>query len=167
MTPTAGLVMATRSGDIDPGLLIYLMCSQALNADQLDDLVNRRSGMLGISETSADMRDLLARAADDPRAADAVNVFCYQARKWVGAMAAALGGLDTLVFSGGIGFHSPEARARICYNLKHLGVQIDAARNAAGQAVISSDASPATVRIIETDEEAFIAGEMQRILATK
>ncbi len=167
MTPTAGLVMATRTGDLDPGVLIYLMRSEGLSVDQIDDLVNRRSGMLGISETSADMRDLLAHAPDDSRASEAVNVFCYQARKWIGAMAAALGGLDTLVFSAGIGAHSPEVRAKICDQLEYLGVRLDAARNAAGEAVISHDASAATVRVIQTDEEAFIAREVKRVLSRK
>ena len=102
-TPTAGLVMATRCGDIDPGLLVYLTAQQQMTAEQLDDLVNRKSGLLGISETSPDMRDLLARQVSDLRAAEAVAIFCYQAKKWIGAYVAALGGLDTLVFSGGIG----------------------------------------------------------------
>jgi len=163
-TPTAGLVMGTRSGDLDPGLLVYLMRSERLTADQVDDLVNRRSGLLGVSEVSPDMRDLLGRQASDSRAAEAVALFCYQAKKWLGAFAAALGGLDTLVFSGGIGENAPEVRARICDGLGFLGVRLEEARNAAGAAVISADGSPVTVRVIRTDEEVVIVREVRRVL---
>jgi acetate kinase len=163
-TPTAGLVMGTRSGDLDPGLLVYLMRNERLTVDQIDDLVNRRSGLLGVSEVSPDMRDLLARQASDPRAAEAVALFCYQAKKWLGAFAAALGGLDTLVFSGGIGENAPEVRARMCAGLGFLGVRLEDARNTAGAAVISADGSPVTVRVIRTDEEAVIVREVRRIL---
>jgi acetate kinase len=166
-TPTAGLVMGTRCGDLDPGLLIYLLRGGRLSADQLDELVNRRSGLLGVSEISPDMRDLLAREAADPRAADAVGLFCYQAKKWLGAFAAALGGLDTLVFAGGIGENAPEVRARICDGLGFLGIQLSAARNAANAALISTDASPATVRVIRTDEELMIVQEVQRLLGLR
>jgi acetate kinase len=166
-TPTAGLMMATRSGDMDPGLLIYLMRNEQLSPDQLDDLVNRRSGLLGVSETSPDMRDLLARQADDPRAADAVAMFCYQTRKWIGSMAAALGGLDTLVFAGGIGENAPEVRARICDGLDFFGVQVHGGRNAAGAALISADDSRAAVRAIRTDEEAMIVHEVRRVLGDR
>jgi acetate kinase len=163
-TPTSGMMMGTRTGDLDPGLLIYLMRHERLSPDQLDDLVNRRSGLLGVSETSPDMRDLLARQADDPRAAEAVAMFCYQAKKWIAAMAAALGGLDTLVFAGGIGENAPEVRVRICDGLDFLGIQLDRGRNAAGAAVISPDDSPAAVRVIRTDEEAMIVQEARRVL---
>ncbi len=128
-TPTAGLVMATRCGDLDPGFLLYLMRTERAGADAIDELVNSQSGLLGISETSPDMRDLLDREKSDPRAADAILVFCYQAKKWIGALAAALGGLDLLVFSGGIGENSVPARARICEGLEFLGVRLDRARN--------------------------------------
>jgi acetate kinase len=166
-TPTAGLVMGTRSGDLDPGLLVYLLRSEGMTADQLDDLVNRCSGLLGVSETSSDMRDLLTREADDPRAAEAVGLFCYQAKKWVGALAAALGGLDTLVFAGGIGEHAPAVRARICDGLGFLGIRLDEARNAASEAVISVEGSPSTVRVIRTDEESMIAREVYRLLGER
>jgi acetate kinase len=128
-----------------------------LTADQLDALVNRESGLLGISETSADVRDLLASEATDARAAEAVAVFCYQARKWIGAMAAALGGLDTLVFAGGIGENSAAIRARICDGLQFLGVRLAPDRNAAGAGVISRDGDGVAVRVIRTDEAAMIA----------
>jgi acetate kinase len=157
-TPAAGLVMGTRSGDLDPGLAAYLARTEGCTAAQFDTLVNRESGLLGLSETSADVRDLLARRAGDVRAAEALAVFCRQAMKWIGALAAVLGGLDTLVFAGGIGEHAGALRAEICAGLGHLGIELDAARNDANAAVISSAASRATVRVIPTDEELFIAG---------
>ena len=138
-TPTGGLVMGTRTGDLDPGVLLHLMRIENLTVDQLDALVNRESGLLGISESSADVRDLLAREAADPRAAEAVAVFCYSVRKGIGAMAAALGGLDTLVFAGGIGENAPAIRARICDWSGFLGVRIAPDRNAAGAPVVSED----------------------------
>lgn len=164
-TPTGGLVMGTRTGDLDPGVLLHLMRSVNLTADQLDALVNRESGLLGISETNADVRELLAREATDPRAAEAVTVFCYQARKYIGAMVAALGGLDTLVFAGGIGENAPAIRARICDGLPFFGVRVAPERNAAGAAVISEDGAPVTVRVIRTNEEAMIARTVLRLLA--
>jgi acetate kinase len=163
-TPTAGLVMATRCGDVDPGLLIYLMRSQGMDPDTLDHLVNSESGLLGVSETSPDMRDLLGREKDDPRAAEAVELFCYQAKKWIGAFAAALGGLDLLVFSGGIGEHAAPVRARMCQGLEFLGVHIDVARNERNADVISDDRSPVTVRVIPTDEELVIARLVQSMV---
>ena len=156
-TPAAGLVMGTRSGDLDPGLIAYLARVEGMTPEQFDAMVNRESGLLGLSETSADVRDLLGRETRDERAAEALAVFCQQAKKWIGALTAALGGLDTLVFAGGIGEHAAAVRARICDGLGHLGIEIDPARNAADAAVISSDASRATVRVIPTDEEILIA----------
>ena len=163
LTPAGGLVMGTRSGDLDPGVLVYLARTEGLTADQLDDLVTRRSGLLGLSETSPDVRDLLARRAADQRAFDAVAVFCYQARKWVGALAAALGGLDTLVFAGGIGENAPEVRSGVCDGLAFLGVRLDPAANAANAAVISAAGGPVSVRVIPTDEELMIARTVSRI----
>lgn len=163
-TPTAGLVMATRPGDLDPGLLVYLARRDQLDAAALDDLVSNRSGLIGVSETSGDMKVLLDRRADDPRAAEAVELFCYQARKWIGAFAAALGGLDTLVFSGGIGERAPVVRAAIADGLGFLGLTLDVDRNAADAAVISTAASHVTVRVIPTDEEQMIARIVARLL---
>jgi acetate kinase len=163
-TPAAGLVMSTRSGDLDPGLVAYLAQTEQMTAQQFDRMVHHESGLLGVSETSADMRDLLAREAADARAADAVALFCYQAKKWVGAFAAALGGLDTLVFSAGIGERAGAIRARICDGLGFLGVELDAARNAADAAVISTDTSQAAVRVIRTDEELMIARFTSQVL---
>jgi acetate kinase len=158
-TPAAGLVMGTRSGDLDPGLVAYLARADGVDAAAFDALVNGESGLLGLSETSSDVRDLLAREAGDRRAAEALAVFCYQAKKWIGALSAALGGLDTLVFAGGIGEHAAPLRARICDGLAFLGLAIDPARNATDAAVISSDTSRVTVRVIPTDEELWIARE--------
>jgi acetate kinase len=163
-TPSGGLVMGTRTGDIDPGVLVYLLRTEGLSAEGLDDLVNRRSGLLGVSGASSDMRDLLARRATDARAADAIELYCYQARKWVGALAAALGGLDTLVFSGGVGENAPEIRARICDGLAVLGIRLDPAGNGANAAVVSSPDGPCAVRVIKTDEELIIARTVVRLL---
>jgi len=156
-TPTAGLVMGTRPGDLDPGLLVYLMRTESMTPDQMDDFISRRCGLLGISQTTSDMRDLLDHRATDPRAAEAVDIFCYQARKFVGALAAAMGGLDTLVFAGGIGEHAPEVRAGICNGLEHLGLSLDSDLNSAGADIVSRSRSPVTVRVIATDEECIIA----------
>ncbi len=164
-TPTAGVPMSTRSGDLDPGLVGYLAQTEGMTAEQFDHMVNRESGLLGISETSSDLRDLLGREATDVRAAEAVSLFCYQVTKWIGAFAAALGGLDTLVFAGGIGENASVIRARICEGLGFLGVELDGSRNTDGQPVISADASPAQVRVIRTDEDVIIARAVFRVLA--
>ena len=164
-TPTAGLVMSTRSGDLDPGLAPYLARTEQMTTKQFYEMVNHKSGLLGVSEISSDMRDLIAQEAGDVRAAEAVALFCYQAKKWIGSSAAALGGLDTLVFSAGIGENCPSIRARICEGLGFLGIELNEARNAENAAVISTAASRATVRVIRTDEELMIARSVCRILA--
>ncbi|HWX21128.1 MAG TPA: acetate/propionate family kinase [Candidatus Binatia bacterium] len=163
-TPTAGVPMSTRSGDLDPGLVWYLAHTENMSSQQFNEMVNFKSGLLGISETSSDMRDLLERETQDARAAEAVALFCYQAKKWVGAFAAALAGLDTLVFAGGIGEKAPQIRTRICEGLGFLGIELNAARNAANAAVISSDTSRVSVRVICTDEEWMIAKTVCRVL---
>jgi acetate kinase len=163
-TPTAGLVMSTRSGDLDPGLAPYLARTEQTTAEQFYEMVSHGSGLLGISETSSDMRDLLAREADDARAAEAIALFCYQAKKWIGAYSAALGGLDTLVFSGGIGENSPVIRARICEDLEFLGIEIDEQLNDTNETVISPAAGRVVIRVIRTDEELMIARSASRIL---
>ncbi len=164
-TPTAGLVMSARAGDLDPGLAAYLARSENMTPDRFYQMANFESGLLGVSETSSDMRDLLEREKGDPRAADAVALFCYTAKKYIGAYAAALGGLDTLVFAGGIGENAPLIRARICEGLQFLGIEVDATRNAASGPVISSDASRVTVRVIKTDEELEIAQSVGRLVS--
>jgi len=163
-TPAAGLVMSTRSGDLDPGLVAFLGRSEQMTETQFDRMIHHESGLLGVSETSSDMRDLLAREAADVRAAEAVALFCYQAKKWIGAFAAALGGLDTLVFAGGIGENTPAIRTRICEGLGFLGIEVNEARNAENAPVISAQTGRVTVRIIRTDEELMIARSVCRIL---
>ena len=163
-TPAAGLVMSTRTGDLDPGLVSFFAHTEEMTAPQFHQMINHESGLLGVSEISADMRDLLAREADDVRAAEAVALFCYQAKKWVGAFAAALGGLDTLVFSAGIGEQSASIRARICGGLGFLGIELQDERNAAHAAVISADASRVKLRVIPTNEELMIARSVSRVL---
>jgi acetate kinase len=166
-TPAAGVPMSTRAGDLDPGLVLYLAKSNGMDADAFDRMVNHESGLLGISETSSDVRDLLAREATDPRAAEALALFCYGVRKAIGALAAVLGGLDILVFTGGIGENAAIIRERICEGLGFLGVELDIARNAGGAPIISSGTSKAQVRVIATDEEAVIAQAVATLLTQK
>jgi acetate kinase len=154
-TPAAGVPMSTRSGDLDPGLVWYLK----LDPKQFNKMVNFESGLLGISETSSDMQDLLKAEKKDIRAAEAIELFCYQVKKWIGAYAAAMGGIDTLVFSGGIGENAPTIRARICKGLKFLGIELDEKQNAG---VISR--GRVTVRVIRTDEELMIAKTVCKVL---
>jgi acetate kinase len=163
-TPTAGVPMSTRSGDLDPGLLWYLARTENMSAKQFNEMVNFRSGLLGVSETSSDMRDLLGRETQDVRAAEAVALFCYQVKKWIGAFAAALGGLDTLVFAGGIGEKSSVVRARICDGLVFLGIELEGKRNTENEGVISVAGSRVAVRVIHTDEEWVIANTVCRVL---
>jgi acetate kinase len=163
-TPTAGLVMGTRSGDLDPSLAPYLERTAGIGGAQFLKMVNHESGLLGVSETSADMRELLAAEAGDPRAAEAVALFCYQARKAIGGFAAALGGLDTLVFSGGIGENAPEIRARICDGLRFLGVEVDGPRNADAPGLVSSATGRVAVHVIPTNEAHVIARGVRDLL---
>lgn len=163
-TPTSGLVMSSRSGDLDPGLVSYLARTEQMSAAQFQEMVNHASGLLGISEVSSDLRDLLARESDDVRAAEAVALFCYQAKKWIGSFAAALGGLDTLVFAGGIGENAPLVRERICDQLGFLGIKLDEGRNAKNASLISTDGGLVAVRVIRTDEEIMIARSALRVL---
>jgi len=163
-TPAAGLPMSTRAGDLDPGLVWYLARTEEMTGKQFHDMVHHQSGLLGVSETSPDMRDLLAREAKDIRAAEAVALFCYQTRKWIGAYAAALNGLDTLVFAGGIGENAFQVRERICSGLGFLGVRLDPQKNRSNAPVISGQGSRVTVRVIRTDEEAMIAKAVGRVL---
>jgi acetate kinase len=163
-TPASGLPMSTRSGDLDPGLVSYLSRSEGMTAEQFHNMVNAQSGLLGLSEISPDMRDLLEHESRDVRAAEAVALFCYQGKKWIGAYAAALGGLDQLVFSGGIGERSSVVRARMCEGLDFLGIRLDHARNETGTDVISDPESRVTVRVIRTDEESQIAQSVCRLL---
>ena len=162
-TPASGLVMSSRSGDLDPGLVSYLARTAQMSAAQFQEMVNHKSGLLGVSETSSDLRDLLAREPDDVRAAEAVALFCYQAKKWIGSFAAALGGLDTLVFAGGIGENAALIRERICDGLGFLGIELDSKRNAKNAGLISVDGGLVAVRVIRTDEEVMIARSVVRV----
>jgi acetate kinase len=164
-TPAAGVPMSTRSGDLDPGLVWFLARTEGMTGEQFHTMVHQQSGLLGVSETSPDMRDLLGREKEDVRAAEAVSLFCYQVKKWIGAFAAALGGLDTLVFSGGIGENSMEVRSRVCSGLGFLGIELDQNRNQSHSPVISADKSSVTVRVIRTDEELMIAKAVAQILS--
>jgi acetate kinase len=163
-TPTAGVPMSTRTGDLDPGLVWYLACTEHLDAKGFSEMVNSQSGLLGVSETNSDMRDLLEREAHNVRAAEAIALFCYQVKKWIGAFAAALGGLDTLVFAAGIGENAPTIRVRICGGLGFLGIELDEKRNAANESMISAETSRVPVPVIRTDEECMIAETVCRIL---
>ena len=163
-TPASGLVMSTRTGDLDPGLGYYLARTERMSAARFQRMVNHESGLLGVSGTSSDLRDLCAREAVDKRAAVAVDLFCYQARKWIGSFAAALGGLETLVFSAGIGENAPRIRARICDGLGFLGIEIDHKRNARSAALISPPRGRVQVRVIPTNEELMVARSVTRIL---
>jgi acetate kinase len=163
-TPTAGVPMSIRTGDLDPGLVWYLARTEEMSAKQFNDMVNFRSGLLGISETSSDMRDLLKHETQDVRAAEAVALFCYQVKKWIGAFAAALGGIETLVFAGGIGENSPAVRARICDGLGFLGIELEEKHNAPNGEVISAASSRVVVRVIRTNEEQMIAKTVCQVL---
>jgi acetate kinase len=167
LTPTGGVPMSTRSGDLDPGLVWYLARTEKITAKKFNEMVNFQSGLLGVSETSSDMQDLLERETTDVRAAEAVALFCYQVKKWIGAYAAALGGLDTLVFAGGIGENAPKVRARICDGLGFLGIELEEKRNVASAALISAEESRVAVRVMHTDEEWMIAKSVCRVLNLK
>jgi acetate kinase len=164
-TPAGGMVMGTRPGDLDPGVAWYMMKSEDLTSKQFNNLINHESGLLGISETTSDMRDLLAIESNDIRAAEAVELFCYQAKKWIGSFVAALGGLDTLVFAGGIGENCPTIRSRICEGLGYLGIGLDEKQNIKNAQIISKAKESVAVRVIHTDEEWMIAKTVARILS--
>lgn len=168
MTPAEGLVMGTRSGDLDPAIPLYLARQPGVSPDDIDDLINKRSGLLGLSGVSSDMRDVQRAAADgDALAALALRVFCYRIRKYIGAYAAAMGGVDALVFTGGIGENSAEIRARACEGLEFIGISLDPDRNAApqGAADVSAEQSAARVLVIPTNEERMIARETAAVVA--
>lgn len=163
-TPTGGVVMATRSGDLDPGVLLYLARTEKLDTDALSRAVNDDGGLRGLSGVTGDMRALLGQSSTNVRAAEAVDIFCYQVAKAIGSFATALGGLDALVFTGGIGEHAAEVRARICDRLTWCGVSLDADRNVAHASIISAAASRVTARIVPTNEERMIARHVRSLL---
>jgi acetate kinase len=163
-SPTGGLMMGTRCGDLDPTVVTFLARARAMTPEAVEKLVNEESGLLGVSGQSRDMRDLLERAASDSRAADAIELYCYIARKHFGALAAVLGGVDTIVFTGGVGEHAPAIREKICGGLEYLGVQFDPNRNEANESVISAENSRVVVRVIATDEDLVIARHVAALL---
>ena len=163
LTPAGGFMMGTRACDLDPGVLFHLI-DLGYSPRDLDRMVNHESGLIGVSGSTSDMKALLARRVHDQRAALAVEMFCYHARKAIGALAAVLGGLDSLVFTGGIGEHAAPVRDRICMGLQYLGIRIDAARNERAEAVVTSSDSPCTVRVVKTNEERTIARHARRVL---
>ena len=165
-TPLGGVIMSTRSGDLDPGLVTYIARSGGLTPDQVEDLLSHKAGLLAISGSTGDMRELLERERTDEACRLAVAMYCYQIKKWIGAFAAALGGLDTLVFSGGIGEHAPEVRRRICEGLEFLGVRArsGSATRPAATSFRPPDA-PVVVRVIPTDEELMIAQAVYEVLS--
>jgi len=163
-TPSSGIPMGTRTGDLDPGVAWYLMKIEKLNPKEFSHLINYESGLLGISEISSDVRELIKKIDSDIRAAQAIELFCNQAKKWIGSFAAVLGGLDTLIFSGGIGQNAPTIRQRICIGLQFLGIEMEETRNMKNQMIISSDKSKVTVLVINTNEELMIARLVCRVL---
>jgi acetate kinase len=165
-TPTAGLVMGSRIGDADPGLLLYLL-DHGYDVESLRELVTRRSGLIGVSGTTADVRQLLANRASDPRAALALDLFVWSARKWIGAMTASVGGIRTLVFTGGIGQHATVIRSEIASGLRHLGVHLDEDRNTRSDRVISTDESPCKVLVVPTDEERMVVRHTRRVVMAR
>jgi acetate kinase len=163
-TPTGGIMMGTRSGDLDPGILLYLMKEKGYTGAHIDDLVNHHSGLLGVSAISPDMKTLLEKRETEPTASQAVDMFCYQLRKQIGAYAAVLGGLDTLVFTGGIGERAAQVRWETCRRLEFLGISLDAELNEKHAPVISKSGNPCSVRIIPTKEDLMIARHTKRIV---
>jgi acetate kinase len=166
-TPAGGLVMATRSGDIDPGVVVYLARSAGLTIDEIDDVMTHRAGLLAVSGISGDMKTLQDRETTDSRAKLAVDLFCYRVRLAIGAFAAALDGVETVVFAGGIGEHAPDIRRRICDGLHFLGVDLDPSANARGASIISSPSSRVSIRVIPTDEALTMAREARALLAAQ
>jgi acetate kinase len=163
LTPTGGIPMGTRTGDLDPGVLLFLARTMGLSTDELAGVVNRESGLLAIGGTS-DMRTLIARSPSDARARLAVEIFGYAVRKSIGALAAALGGVDLVVFTGGIGEHAPEVRAEACRGLDAFGIVLLPSENARNADVVSAESSPCTVRVIRTDEDRIVARHTRRLV---
>jgi acetate kinase len=163
-TPTGGFMMGTRRGDVDPGVILHLLSQRGCDARSLDELVNRKSGLLGVSGVSADMKTLKAKRDTNPNSVVAIGMFCYQMRKEIGALSAALGGLDLLVFTGGIGEHSTLVRFEVCRALGHLGIEIEQALNDSHVDTISAANSRCVVRVIPTDEDLMIARHTNRLV---
>ena len=166
-TPTGGFMMGTRSGDLDPGVLLYLLKVKEMNARELENLVDHHAGLLGVSDLSSDVKTLLEKRRAEPAADLAIKIFCYQIRKQIGAFAAALGGLDLLIFTAGIGERAPEIRSEVCAELEHLGIVLDAEKNGLNSDTISSIASRCIVRVIRTNENLMIARHTRALISTE
>jgi acetate kinase len=166
-TPAGGMMMSSRSGDLDPGIIIYLLKEKHLDISRLNDLINQKSGLIGISDISSDMKVLLKKQKNNPHAVEAIELFCYQARKFIGALSAVLGGIDELIFTGGIGENAPEIRAQICNELAYLGISVDEASNNRNAQVISKKDKPVIVRVIKTNEELMIARHTRNLIASQ
>jgi acetate kinase len=164
-SPTGGVIMGTRSGDLDPGVLLHALRRERMSAGAIGLLINREAGLLGVSETSSDMRDLLEREAIDSRASDAIALFCYAISKSIGALMAALGGLDTLIFTAGIGENAAPVRERVCAGLSCFGIELDAARNDVHAPIISRDGSSVVIRVMKTDEDLMLARHARLLLS--
>jgi acetate kinase len=165
-TPTGGVMMGTRSGDLDPGVLLHLMHAKGYDVRQIERLVNHQAGLLGVSGISPDMQTLLEQREREPHAAQAIELFCYQLRKHIGALTAVLGGLDILVFTGGIGEHAAPVRWEACRGLAYLGIDLDPQRNAVHADVISTPGSACIVRVIPTNEDLMIARHTRTLLVS-
>jgi acetate kinase len=163
-TPTGGLVMGTRCGDLDPGVVLYLLEERGMKASSVNEMLNHHSGLVGVSGISSDMKDLLDKESKDAHASMAINLFCYQAKKFIGALTAVLGGLDTLVFTGGIGEHAAPIRARICENMEFIGIKLNAMANQENSSIISAAGTPVTVRVMKTNEELMIARHTHKLI---
>jgi acetate kinase len=163
-TPASGVMMGTRSGDLDPGIAWYMMQFEKLSPKQFSHLINHESGLLGVSETSSDMRELINSAKSDQRAEEAIALFCYQIKKTIGSFAAVLGGIDTLVFSGGIGENIPQVRSRICKDLGFLGIELDYKQNQNNDPIISTTSGKVKVRVIATNEELMITRLVSQVI---
>jgi len=166
-TPAGGLMMSSRSGDLDPGILIYLLKEKHLKIDRLNELINQQSGLTGISGITSDMKVLIEKQKKEPHAAEAIELFCYQAKKCLGALTAVLGGIDLLIFTGGIGENAPEIRERICNQLDYLGIYLDKTLNEQNASVISIKDKPVIVRVIKTNEELMIGRHTRKIITSK
>jgi len=166
-TPTGGFMMGTRTGDLDPGILLYLMNQKGYGASQIDHLVNHQAGLLGVSGISPDMKTLLEKRKSEPHANQAIEMFCYQLRKHIGALTAVLGGVDTLVFTGGIGERAAPVRWSVCQGLEHLGIHLDPKQNEIHADTITTPESSCTVRVIPTNEDLIIARHTRKLISRK
>jgi acetate kinase len=164
LTPAGGLVMGTRSGDLDPGVVLYLLEEKGVQPSALNTLINEQAGLLGVSGVSSDMKDLLSKAKTEPHAAEAIDLFCYQAKKYLGELAAILGGLGTLVFTGGIGENAAPVRQGICQGMEFLGIQLDNRLNESNATIISRENSRVSIRVMRTNEELMIARHTQNLI---